>query len=118
MPMDVNSSRFDGAKQAPSNPPRIRPIGSLVNQLMSRRGYAAVRANERLHEAIAVALDEHLRTAFQVGNLRGGVLQIFANDSVTLQELAFRKRAVLRHLQQHLPDSNVTDLRFRVQHSG
>lgn len=93
----------------------MRPIGSLVNQLMSRRGYAQVLTNDAMHQAVATILDSHLQTSFQVGNLRGGVLQIFATDSVTLQELNFRKRAILKQLQKSFPESRVTDVRFRVQ---
>lgn len=95
--------------------PRLRQIGSLVNQLISRRGYAQVLASQVLHETIAEVLDSQMKSAFQVGNLRGGVLQIFASDSVTLQELNFRKREILRHLQNSQPDSKVSDLRFRIQ---
>ena len=107
--------QFETSSSNPHDKPRVRPIGSLVNQLMSRRGYAQVVANETLHEAIASILDEHLRSAFQVGNLRRGVLQVFASDSVTLQELNFRKRAILKHLQATVPENKVTDLRFRIQ---
>jgi len=47
--------------------------------------------------------------------VRGGVLQIFASDSVTLQELTFRKRAILKRIQADLPDNKINDLRFRIQ---
>ena len=58
---------------------------------------------------------ESLSDAFRVGNLRQGVLQVYASDSVTLQELNFRKRAILKRIQTEAPDSKITDLRFRVQ---
>jgi len=82
---------------------------------MSRRGYAQVAANEELRQAIASAIGDQLASAFQVGNLRLGVLQVYAADSVTLQELNFHKRAILQHLQRELPGNKVTDLRFRIQ---
>ncbi len=84
---------------------------------MSRRGYAQVAVNEQLHQLIATVLDESLRSSFQVGNLRGGVLQIFAADSVTLQELNFQKRQILNHIQQEKSFQTITDLRFRIQAS-
>jgi hypothetical protein len=99
----------------PAEKPRVRKIGSLVSQLMSRRGYAQAFANEDLHRAIAVAIGDQLGSSFQIGNLRQGVLQIYAADSVTLQELNFQKRAILKGLQRDLPDNKVTDLRFRIQ---
>lgn len=82
---------------------------------MSRRGYAQVAANDELHQEIASVIGVALQAEFQVGNLRRGILQIYARDSVTLQELNFQKRAILKHLQKVLPDSRVNELRFRVQ---
>jgi hypothetical protein len=82
---------------------------------MSRRGYAQVAANDALHQAVTAAMGGQLESAFQVGNLRKGVLQIYAADSVTLQELNFHKRAILKHLQREHPESKVNDLRFRIQ---
>ena len=98
-----------------SNQRNVRPIGSLVNQLMSRRGYAQALANDHLHRVIASAVGHPLDTSFQVGKLSAGVLHIYATDSVTLQELNFQKRSILRLLQAEVPDSKITDLRFRVQ---
>ena len=98
-----------------SDPPRVRRIGSLVSQLMSRRGYAQVFAGEELQRVIAAAIGQQLASSFQVGNLRKGVLQVYAADSVTLQELNFHKRAILKRLEQEVPDNKVTDLRFRIQ---
>ena len=94
---------------------RIQKIGSLVNQLMSRRGYAQVTATEQMHAAISASVGEDLARHVSVGNLRQGVLQLFATDSVTLQELNFQKRVILRRIQKDLPEAGDTDLRFRVQ---
>jgi len=113
--METQASRSDHSDPSGKPKHRVRPIGSLVSQLMSRRGYAQISAGQAIHEQIAALLDSHLSSSFQVGNLRAGVLQIYAADSVTLQELNFRKRAILKHLKQSLPESRVTDLRFRIQ---
>lgn len=101
----------------PANTERkhVRRIGSLVSQLISRRGYARVYANEELQRVIASAISDQLADAFHVGNLRNGVLQVFASDSVTLQELNFQKRKILKQIQSEMPDDKVTDLRFRIQ---
>ena len=84
---------------------------------MSRRGYAQVAVNERLFQLVSTALDESLSQSIQVGNLRGGVLHIFAADSVTLQELNFQKRQILKRIQNEKEFQNITDLRFRIQSS-
>jgi len=95
--------------------PRIRPIGSIVNQLLSRRGYAQVSANERLQQVVADVVGPSLAGSFEVGNLRRGVLYIFAVDSVTLQELNFQKRSILHRVQQESPSNPIADVRFRIQ---
>ncbi len=95
--------------------PRVRKIGSLVNQLMSRRGYAQAIASEELQATIATSVGSELASSVHVGNLRQGVLQVFVSDSVTLQELNFQKRSILKKIQSELPHSGVIDLRFRIQ---
>jgi hypothetical protein len=95
--------------------PHVRRIGSLVSQLMSRRGYAQVVANQEFHQVIVGVVGPALQSSFQVGKLRAGVLQLYASDSVTLQELNFHKRNILRRLQADLPANKVTDLRLRIQ---
>lgn len=114
MPPPISSFDRDSGSLH-SDQPRVRRIGSLMSQLMSRRGYAQVAVDEELHRTIASVIGEQLATDFQVGNLRKGVLQVYATNSVTLQELNFRKRAILQRLRQELPQNLVTDLRFRIQ---
>lgn len=110
-----NSKRARVSDSLRAEKPRVRRIGALMSQLMSRRGYAQVAVNEELHRTVASAIGDQLASEIQIGNLRKGVLQVYASDSVTLQELNFRKRAILKRLQQELPENKVTDLRFRVQ---
>ena len=101
---------------APANQPRrVQKIGSIVSQLMSRRGYGQITASDEISDTVAAAVGKELAAAISVGNLRGGVLQVYATDSVTLQELNFQKREILRRIQQSHPQSSVTDLRFRIQ---
>jgi hypothetical protein len=95
--------------------PKLRRLGSIINQLMSRRGYGSAAAPEEMLGTVLSALDQPLHASIQIGNLRQGVLQIYANDSVTLQELNFQKRVILRRLQTDIPHCQITDLRFRIQ---
>lgn len=111
----LESNRIESSVQTVNKKPEIRRIGSLVNQLMSRRGYAQVVASEKMHQVIAAAVGPTLQNAFQVGKLNAGVLQLYATDSVSLQELNFQKRTILRRIQQDLPGNQVTELRFRIQ---
>ena len=87
---------------------------------MSRRGYAQVAATEQLHAAIASTLhsdlsDNELGNQIIVGKISRGVLQVFANDSVVLQELTFQKRQILKKIQKDMPQANITDVRFKIQ---
>ena len=93
-------------------------IGSIVSQLLARRGYAQVFASDALQAAVEAEVGSSLCRCVRVGKLRAGVLQIFATDSVTLQELTFRKRSILKRIQADLPENKVNDLRFRIQASS
>ncbi|HBJ34610.1 MAG TPA: DUF721 domain-containing protein [Planctomycetaceae bacterium] len=89
-------------------------IGSLISQLMARRGYAQVFAAEGLQAALETEVGSTLAAAVKVGNIKRGVLNIYVTDSVTMQELAFRKRSLLKKLQEAQPDRVITDLRFHI----
>lgn len=70
-------------------------------------------ADEVLLRSVRSALDAPMADCFRIGHLRAGVLQILAADSVTLQELNFQKRKILRQLQIDVP-GKVTNLRFKI----
>ena len=84
---------------------------------MSRRGYAQVLANDEIYQSLVSETGPEIGDSCSVGKLKAGVLQVYVSDSVTLQELNFRKRGILKRLQKDLPDSKVTDVRFRIQTS-
>ena len=107
-----SNSRKESGKSGETS---VRPISSWVNQLLARRGYAQVGVNEAMRDVVAEILGEGLRDAVEVGNLKAGKLHLFATDSVTLQELNFRKREILQAIIKACPNSKVVDLRFRVQ---
>lgn len=96
------------------NRAKVQSIGSLVSELISRRGYAQVAATSQFQEAIGKAVGPQLAAVVTVGKLNRGVLKIFADDSVTIQELTFQKRAILKSIQKEMPDANVSDVRFAV----
>lgn len=95
----------------------VRKLGSIIGQLMARRGYAQVLAGQEFQRIIESAVGPKLASSIHVGNLRAGVLQLYAPDSVTLQELNFQKRKILARIQKEFPDGQVSDLRFRIQAS-
>ena len=109
-PKKKRTSGFVSARTEASKPKRI---GTLVNQLIARKGYASVIGDEAMLASVRGCLDQRLHDAVRLGPLRAGVLQVIVVDSVTLQELNFQKRKVLRKIQADHPD-RVTDLRFRL----
>ena len=91
-----------------------RSIGSILNQLMARRGYSQVQSAEALQRSLATAVGTPLCDAVRAGDVRRGILQVYAADSTSMQELTFRKRQILRQLQQDHPGAGITDIRMKV----
>lgn len=97
-----------------AQPAKVQSIGALVSQLISRRGYAQIAATDQFSAAISAAVGNELASEVVVGKLNRGVLKIFASDSVTIQELTFQKRTILKQIENDMPGSKVKDLRFGV----
>ncbi|MEM1227695.1 MAG: DUF721 domain-containing protein [Planctomycetota bacterium] len=91
-----------------------RKIGTIVSQLMSRRGYASVATDEGFRQSVATAVGGVLGDDLHIGKLRRGTLQIYAVDSVTIQELTFMKRRILDRLAADHPQARIQDVRFRL----
>jgi len=89
-------------------------MGDVINRLIAQRGYLQTLGNEQLREAWQAAAGPELAGATQPGNIRRGVLEIFAGDSCLIQELTFRKSQLLARLSQVAPEMKIRDLRFRV----
>jgi hypothetical protein len=106
----VSTSRFISSRAEAT---RVRSIGNLIGQLISRRGYASTMADDHLAQSVREAVASELAASFRIGKLRAGVLQIFVTDSVTLQEFNFQKRQIIKRLAKDHPDK-VKDLRFKI----
>lgn len=89
-------------------------IGSIINQLLARRGYAQVQTVVALQEVFRSVLGDTIAGSAQAGTLKRGVLEVIVGDAATMQELAFLKRDLLKKLQASLPDARIKDLRFRL----
>ena len=89
-------------------------IKSLVNRLVSERGYAAVQGGEVIRDAWDCVVGKEIAAQTKPGNLRAGTLHIHVADSLTLQELHFRKKQILQKLQQVNKDLRISDLKFKL----
>ena len=90
-------------------------VGEVVARLFTARGWGRSQERLRLEQAWREAAGaEHARHT-RVGALRRGVLEVTVDSAVLLQELAgFHKRRLLQQLRRLLPNTAVTDLRFRA----
>ena len=99
----------------PEGEARIRRIGTLVDQVLARRGYVDTLANDQIMKSLTAEIGPVMAAECQIGKLRAGTLQIFVTDSVMMQELNFRKRQILKRIARDLPQSRIDDIRLKVQ---
>lgn len=91
-----------------------RRIDSIINQLMARKGYAQVKSASALHDSVVAVIGAPLSQTVRVGDVKAGILYIYANDSTSMQELTFQKRKILKRVQLDHAQAKITDVRFRV----
>jgi hypothetical protein len=89
-------------------------IGNILPELMARRGYARVQSAEAYEEAWSEAAGPLAAKYSRVGQKRRGALEVVVANSTMLQELVFQKSALLRTLNQLMPEEGIKDLRFRL----
>jgi predicted nucleic acid-binding Zn ribbon protein len=94
--------------------PGPRKISDILSRLMARRGYAQTMNAAGCAEAWQQAVGRELAQDSRAGNVRRGVLQVVARNSVIVQELSFQKRQLIRKLAKLVPDQKIRDLTIRV----
>ena len=90
-----------------------QPIGDILAQVMARRGFARVQSAAIAEDAWREAAGE-LAAFTRVGEVRRGRLEVTVSNSTVVQELSFRKPALIEGLAKLLPDQRISDIRFRV----
>lgn len=113
---DLEARRASEGRQYHGHSPK--PIGNIIAQLVTRRGYAAIHAAGERQAAWQAAAGEQLAAVSEVGQLRRGTLEVIVANSLLMQELTFRKEELLALLQQALPEAGVRQLRFKVGRVG
>jgi predicted nucleic acid-binding Zn ribbon protein len=91
-----------------------KKIGSIVADLVARRGYARVISAATCSEAWAAAVGPQLVQFSRAGEIRRGVLEVRVANSTMLQEITFQKAVILKKLIELLPDEKLRDVKFRV----
>jgi len=89
-------------------------IGSIVAELVARRGYARVVAATTFAEAWATAAGPQLVKFSRAGTVKRGVLEVFVANSTMMQEMTFQKVSLVKKLVELMPDEQIRDVKFRV----
>ena len=89
-------------------------IADILSELMTRHGYAQLQARVAYEQAWRQAAGELVAEHSRVGSLKRGVLEVIVVHSTLMQELTFRKSAMLKTLAELLPDVRIKDIRFRA----
>src|ERR1700676_2140047 len=90
-------------------------LGEILSRLFTARGWGRRQGRLHLEKAWAAAAGPDFAAQTRVAALRRGVLAVVVGNAVLLQELAhFHKRRLLEQLRARLPNTPITDLRFRA----
>ena len=95
----------------------VRPaktIGSVMGQLMAKKGYGQVQAARSCAAAWQEALGSRFQKDTRCGSIRGGILEITVSSSLVLQELTFIKAQLVKQLTALAPQHKITGLKFKV----
>jgi predicted nucleic acid-binding Zn ribbon protein len=95
-----------------------KAVADVLAQLVQRKGYAQIRSARAGAEAWRAAAGERFAAVTEMGQVRRGVLEVTAANSLVVQELTFEKERLLAAMQQALPDAGIKHLRFRVGQIG
>jgi predicted nucleic acid-binding Zn ribbon protein len=110
----TNRAGKRNVSQTSTGPARPEKLGEILSRLFAARGWGRRHERLRLEEAWSEAVGQRASGHTRVGALRRGVLEIYVDSAVLLQELAhFQKRRLLEQLRVRLAGTTINDLRFR-----
>ncbi len=99
--------------------PRGKQLGpqkldEVLGQLIGERGYAHQVDSDARQQAWQKAVGDELDGLTRAGRLYRGTLEVTVVSSVLIQELTFRKPALIEILQKEVSEHHIRDLKFRV----
>lgn len=92
---------------------RPKKAGDVLAQLITKRGYGRIEANQQLAEAWAVAAGQLAKWS-RPGKIRRGVVEVTVANSTLMQEFSFQKQDIVAELGRIYPEAKIRDLRLRV----
>lgn len=95
----------------------VRPakaIGSVMGQLLAKKGYGQVQAAKSCAAAWQEAVGSRFEKDTRCGAVRRGILEVTVGSSLVLQELTFLKSQLVKDLARLAPEHKITGLKFKV----
>lgn len=92
-----------------------KSIASIIDRLMLEKGYSAEQSRDLIEEKWRLAVGSLLSSQSKIGQIKRGVLQIFAANEIVRSELEFEKGKALKLLQSELPTMRITGIKVHLQ---
>jgi predicted nucleic acid-binding Zn ribbon protein len=90
-------------------------LAEILSRLFTARGWGRRQGRLQLEKAWEEVAGAEFAPHTRVGTLKRGVLEVQVGNAVLLQELThYHKRRLLEQLRRRLPNTPITDLRFRA----
>lgn len=95
--------------------PRAKTFRSVVTQWTAKRNIAAVQESELVQEAWSAAVDDLLRPHTRAGKITRGVLHVWVDSPLVVQELTLQKPRLLKAMIERLPDHRIKSWKLHVR---
>ena len=111
---------LDDLKKKQRYIPLPAKMDRLVSELLTRRGYARVKAASQLTDIWGDVVGERIAGMTIAGTIRRGMLEVTCKNSAVMQELAFKKHSLVTKLNQKMgsqgnqTNQQIKDLKLRV----
>jgi predicted nucleic acid-binding Zn ribbon protein len=111
---------LDDLKNKQRHIPLPAKMDRLVSELLTRRGYARVKAASQLTDLWGDVVGERIAGMTIAGTIRRGMLEVTCKNSAVMQEVAFQKHSLVTKLNQKMgsqgnqENQQIKDLKLRV----
>jgi Dna[CI] antecedent, DciA len=95
--------------------PEPQRMGSIITQLIARRGYAQQKTTADFSKAWEAAVTKvGAEGKTRAGRISRGILEIFVVNSAVMQMLTFHKKALAAEMKAAPGGQSIKDVRFKV----
>ena len=93
---------------------RPKTAKDVMATVMNRRGYARAMELDAYQKVLCETVGDAIGRHIRVARLARGRLELVVANSAVMQEMTFHQTAFLKNLKSSLPESPITQLRFRI----